>query len=293
MAQHNPFPVTVHPYPSPVPGSTCAYELGNTSARNAVLFIGGLGDGPHTIPYIRTVSKHLEESSSLDYSIFEIRIRSSFQGFGTSSLKNDVEDISALVRYLRGKGRQRIVLFGHSTGCQDCIEYANYEKNQTEPVDGFILQAPVSDREFLVAQEPNWKDCLEAAEQAIAEGKADWCLPPAKVPKALGSYMTAYRLRSFLARDGDDDYFSSDLSDDQVRKYWGRFKSPVLVAHSEKDEYVPGHVDQEALSKRYREASPLVSPLSGLIPNTGHTVKHEEAREWLAKRVGEFLESLP
>lgn len=118
MSEFDPFPVTVHPYQSPVPGSTVAYELGNTSAKNAVVFIGGLWDGPHTVPYIRTVARHIKQAAGLDYSVFEIRMRSSFQGFGTSSLKNDVADISALVKYLRGKGKERIVLFGHSTGTQ-------------------------------------------------------------------------------------------------------------------------------------------------------------------------------
>lgn len=118
QATVEPFPVTVHPFPSPKRGGSHAYELGNTSAKNAVVFIGGLTDGPHTTPYIRTVAKHLENSSSLDYSVFEIRMRSSFIGFGTSSLANDVEDISALVKYLRGRGKEKIVLFGHSTGCQ-------------------------------------------------------------------------------------------------------------------------------------------------------------------------------
>lgn len=115
-----PFSVTAHPYRTRVQGGV-AYELGPTSAKNAIVFVGGLFDGPHTVNYTRPLAKLLENSSDLDYSVFEIRMRSSFIGFGTSSLKNDVEDISALVKYLRSIGREKIVLFGHSTGCQVCI----------------------------------------------------------------------------------------------------------------------------------------------------------------------------
>lgn len=79
---------------------------------------------------------------------------------------------------------------------------------------------------------------------------------------------------------------------EKVNKYWGRFKQPVLALHSEKDEFVPDSIDQKVLNKRYRDANPVVSSLSGLIPNTGHTVLEDEAREWLAKRVIEFLETL-
>lgn len=117
MATNRTFSVTVHPYKSPTRAS-CAYEQGDTSSLNALVFIGGLTDGPHTVSYIRTLAKALEERRDLSYSVFEIRMRSSFQGFGTSSLLNDVEDISSLVKYLRSIGRKKIILMGHSTGTQ-------------------------------------------------------------------------------------------------------------------------------------------------------------------------------
>ena len=82
-------------------------------------FLSAASKTAHTpTPYIRTVAKQLELASELSYSVFEIRLRSSFIGFGTSSLEEDVADISALVKYLRTLGREKIVLFGHSTGCQ-------------------------------------------------------------------------------------------------------------------------------------------------------------------------------
>lgn len=77
-----------------------------------------------------------------------------------------------------------------------------------------------------------------------------------------------------------------------MKKYWGRYQKPALVLHSEEDEFIPEGVDQVALNKRYQDASSMVSPLSGLIPKTGHTVLQDEAREWLAAKVIEFLTSL-
>lgn len=111
-----PFTVTVHPYASKVKHA-CAYELGSP-AKHALVFIGGLTDGPHTVPYIRTVAAKIEAATALDYSVFEIRIHSSFDGFGWGSLAQDVEDVSAVVKYLRSIGKEKIVLMGHSTGCQ-------------------------------------------------------------------------------------------------------------------------------------------------------------------------------
>ena len=66
--ESGPFPVTVHPFESPTP-CTCAYEMGSPSSRNALVFIGGLGDGPHTVPYIRTVAHRLGAAAGLIASI--------------------------------------------------------------------------------------------------------------------------------------------------------------------------------------------------------------------------------
>lgn len=117
MATHSTFPVIVHPYRSAVRGS-CAYEIGTAGAQNAIVFIGGLKDGPHTSPFIWTVADCIKKEGKVDYSVFEFRMRSSYNGYGTSSLSDDVDDTSSLVKYLRSIGKQKIVLFGHSTGCQ-------------------------------------------------------------------------------------------------------------------------------------------------------------------------------
>jgi pimeloyl-ACP methyl ester carboxylesterase len=286
-----PFSVTVHPYRAPVRG-VVAYEMGASGSRNALVFVGGLTDGPHTSPFIRVVARHLEKASNLGYSVFEVRMRSSFTGFGTSSLANDVEDISALVKYLRSIGKEKIVLLGTSTGCQDCMEYADYTKHENLPVEGFILHAPVSDREALEMVFPDNQESIDLARSMIAEGKQDDCLPQDMVPSVLEAPISAYRFNSLCAKGGDDDYFSSDLDDAVVAKFWSRFKQPVLVLHSAEDEFIPEHVDQVALNKRYRDANPNVSSLSGLIPGTGHTVREPEARELLAQKVAEFLETV-
>lgn len=266
--------------------------MGNTASKNALVFIGGLKDGPHTTPYIRTVARRLEKTPELNFSVFETRLRSSFDGFGRSSLADDVQDISALVKYLRSIGREKIILFGHSTGCQDCMEYTNYAKYSNSPVDGFILQAPVSDRESLDTFIPDYQPKLDYANKMIAEGKGEDVLPNEYSIAMLDAPISANRFHDLFAKGGADDYFSSDLDDQTVHNFWSRFNKPVLVLHSEKDEFVPARVDQAAINKKYQAASSFVSPLSGLIPGTGHTVLQEEAREWLAGRVVEFLRTL-
>ncbi|KAK6210131.1 hypothetical protein QIS74_11715 [Colletotrichum tabaci] len=252
-----PFSCAVHLYESPTSHAS-AYEIGPSAASNAILFIGGLGDGPHTVLYTQSLAKHLK-STGQGWSVFEIRMRSSFSGYGYSSLKNDVEDISALVRYLRGIGKKKIVLMGHSTGCQDCAEYT---KHKEDPVDGFILQGPVSDRESIAdSVDHEWlKKSLEYAKKLIDEGK-----------------------------DGDDDYFSSDLDESFVSEVWNRFQQPVMALQSAEDEFVPDKIDKQALVDSWKKISPKVHELSGLIPGASHTVKKPESQQWLAERVVQFL----
>jgi hypothetical protein len=110
-----PFAVTVHPFTSPTP-SSCAYERGDSSSRNALVYLGGLTSGPHATPQIEPLIEALQAGTDLSYSFWEFRMRSSYTGFGFSSLANDAEDLSALVIYLKGLGKEKIVLLGSSTG---------------------------------------------------------------------------------------------------------------------------------------------------------------------------------
>ncbi|KKY36128.1 putative dolichol-phosphate mannosyltransferase [Diaporthe ampelina] len=289
-----PFPVTVHPYPSKVKHA-CAYELGSSLARNALIFVGGLGDGPHTVPYVRTVAAKIEADTGISYSVFEIRIRSSFCGFGWNNLAKDVQDISSLVKYLRGIGKEKVVLMGHSTGSQDCIEYNDYEKHQNEPIDGFILQGSVSDREgFVVDLGKDEADRMVAlATEMVNDGRKDDAVPKSRLPRPFFPWpVTAYRLQSLAGVGGDDDYFSSDIPDEKLVTIWGRVKQPIMVVPSAEDQYVPKTVNFEKLLAKWKSFCPSMSDLSGLIPGANHTVDSQESQDWLGDRVVSFLKSL-
>lgn len=283
-----PYSCTVHAFKSATQGSR-AYEVGKADARNAIIFVGGLGDGPHTVPYVLPLAQHLE-AAGRDYSIFEIRMRSSFTGFGYSSLKNDAEDIESLVQYLRGLGREKIVIMGHSTGSQDCMEYTT---NKAQPADGFILQGCVSDREAaaMFIDPKDLQDSIELTAKMIAEGQGQVFIRHDQVKDAFDP-ITAYRWHSLVSRGGDDDYFSSDLDEQTVSKFWNRFEKPALALYSAEDEHVPSFVDREALVDSWKRLGAKVHPLSGLIPGASHTVKQPEAQAWLNERVAEFLKDI-
>jgi pimeloyl-ACP methyl ester carboxylesterase len=90
---------------------------------------------------------------------------------------------------------------------------------------------------------------------------------------------------------GDDDYFSSDLSDEKVEAIWGKLSQPVLILPSEKDEWVPKDIDVAGLVDRWKRfCKPgIASDLSGPIPGANHRVEDATAQQWLSRRVAAFL----
>ncbi|KAM7205047.1 Protein of unknown function (DUF1749) domain containing protein [Rhypophila sp. PSN 637] len=339
MAPPETFPVEVHEF---LPTSTSTkpthiYEYGmhdpddthssstgaatngyHDSNRNALVFIGGLGDGPSTVPYIRHIVRNLiyarlqppsssetSQARSLrlrPWTVFEVRLSSAFSGWGNSSLSQDVNEIAAVVRYLRSTLNKRtVVLMGHSTGCQDCVAYLR-RWSLTRPaeipvVGGVILQGPVSDREAIamtMAPE-DMQMSIDVARRMIDEGKDKEYMPKNLLPADMrDTPVTAYRFHSLTSRLGDDDFFSSDFTDAETRDIWNPLTKPVLIVPSEKDEFVPETVNVQGLMDKWRRSCRpgVYSDLSGLIPEANHRVDNEEGKMWLVERVLNFLGQL-
>lgn len=193
-------------------------------------------------------------------------------------------------------GKHDIVLFGHSTGSQDCIHYAvsgNENAQTSNPVDGFIMQGPVSDREMF-ANDMSGEELthlLKVSEELIEQGK-----PQEPIPRLTGSLswfppMSAYRFHSLAAKGGDDDYFSTDLGKERLEEIFGKLSKPTLMLHSSNDEAVAKTVDKTALIEKWQGIAKegVISDLSGEIPGANHRVEDGEAQRWLAERVERFL----
>lgn len=83
------------------------------------------------------------------------------------------------------------------------MEYNRYDKYHNEPVDGFIMQGSVSDREgYNDALSPQKvDDIVSLAKDMIDAGRADDAVPKSKLPPGFffPNPMTAYRLHSLAA----------------------------------------------------------------------------------------------
>uniref|UniRef100_A0A7C9A8C9 Uncharacterized protein n=1 Tax=Opuntia streptacantha TaxID=393608 RepID=A0A7C9A8C9_OPUST len=141
-----------------------------------------------------------------------------------------------------------------------------------------LEQAPVSDREYR-ATLPETAAMIDLASKMISEGKGSELMPRNANPDAP---ITAYRYHSLCAYMGDDDMFSSDLTDDQLRMRLGHMSStPCQVIFSMGDEYVPDYVDKKALVER------LCRALGG-----AEKVEIEHGNHSLSNRAGESVDAI-
>ncbi|XP_022861783.1 UPF0613 protein PB24D3.06c [Olea europaea var. sylvestris] len=213
--------------------------------KQQVIFIGGLMDGFLASEYLEPLAIALEKER---WSLVQFLFSSSYSGYGISSLKQDALELDQLISYLINKeDSEGVVLLGHSTGCQDIVYYMRTNAACSRAVRAAILQAPVSDREFK-ATLPETASMIDLASMMISEGRGLELMPREANPD---SPITAYRYHSLCAYNGDDDMFSSDFSEDQLKQKLGHMSSiPCLVIFSMADEYVPDYVDKKALVDR-------------------------------------------
>ncbi|KAL2837122.1 hypothetical protein BJY01DRAFT_221311 [Aspergillus pseudoustus] len=326
---------------------------------HTLLFIGGLGDGLGTVEYVADIVAALEDT---EWSLFCPILSSSYGGWGMSGLTQDVQEIALCVEYILGYKRRsssscsssnaKIVVMGHSTGCQDVMQYISapnpdhhryYDSGSawdrglgsstsgvgisiTRPqIDGAIMQAPVSDREAIqwVLREGNKRHSPEelqrfysaAIKQAQKHTFEDYhsldTVVPLPATACLGfPASTPISSRRFLSLaspgspqdPGEDDLFSSDLTDDRLRQTFGAIhgrgvlRSKLLVLYSGRDETVPPSVDKVHLLRRWQRATDADQAhwheQSGVIPGASHTISgagQAKPRQILVRKVMRFL----
>jgi pimeloyl-ACP methyl ester carboxylesterase len=278
-----------------------ARPLSSSPPKHTLLFVAGLGDGLLTVKYPTVLAQSLPS----DWSVVEVSLLSSYNGWGTGSLQRDVREISEAVQFFRNlrPADGKIVLMGHSTGCQDAMEYVSGKGAANRAaIDGIILQAPVSDREGKNLS-PEHEKSLQVAQQFKDDGKEDDVLPLSAVSGLVygRAAVTAYRWLSLLVFGGDDDYFSSDLPDQKLRSSFGAFKksSPLLILWSGADEHAPSHLDSTKLMARWtefvRQGGGIVdSERSGVVADAHHNLNGDPDRvvEDLARRVTGYLQNI-
>ncbi|KAI9372666.1 hypothetical protein BJX61DRAFT_427373 [Aspergillus egyptiacus] len=317
------YPGTLHNY---APRLT-AFEF-NASQRqkpHSLLFIGGLTDGLYTVPYVQELAKALEPT---EWSVFSLLLTSSYGGWGIGSLDQDVEEIAKCVQYVRdlkrSSGAGKVVIMGHSTGSQDVLHYLYTANPVTKnpdvdgvvgltrpPVDGAIMQAPVSDREAMRPALQGSAEVREAYETLVrfAREQPARAICPIELSGLVGlppgTPISARRFWSLASpespeKPAEDDLFSTDLTDQRLEETFGMvgerglLKGTLVALYSGSDEYALEGCDKEALLKRWKRATDSKGvkkwddEASGVIPGASHNVR-DEGQAWLMERVLGYL----
>ncbi|PLB36189.1 uncharacterized protein BDW47DRAFT_53833 [Aspergillus candidus] len=279
---------------------------------NALLFVGGLTDGLLTVPYVEKLAQALEPTP---WTIYNVLLTSSYHGWGVGSLDQDINEIAQCVDFVRGRlpANSKIVLMGHSTGSQDVLHYL-YKENPTSggearerpALDGAIMQAPMSDREMLIATTKGSHESHAALSQLVhfARTRSTTEIMPLNLTAAVGmpadTPINAYRFWSLASPESpetpaEDDLFSSDLTDQRLKETFGvvgergLLRGKLMALYSGKDEYGAPGLDMEGMLRRWKEATAgKWDEGSGIIPGATHNVQ-DEGQEWLAERVTGYL----
>ncbi|KAH7380229.1 hypothetical protein DE146DRAFT_637260 [Phaeosphaeria sp. MPI-PUGE-AT-0046c] len=294
-------PGTVHKYNKKLVAFEHASPKPTVATPNTILWIGGLGDGLLTVDYPGTIAASLPSN----WTLAEVLLRSSYNGWATGRLSRDARELGECVSYFRRiRPDTKVVLMGHSTGCQDIMEYLVGADSKKRPsIDGAILQGGVSDREawedMLSTDEEKaqFKQIVDTAKRMIDAGDERAILPVKgnMVAEGLGAPISAYRTYSLLAKGGDDDYFSSDLGDEVFKGTFGRIAKQTKVCFllGSEDPYAPKKVDKEELLGRWtrivREGGGSVDDVNGGVVEGAHHNLDGDPEEVVRDLVGRVL----
>ena len=210
--------------------------------NNALILIPGQADGFMSMTYSKLLSDRLLQ---LDYSMVQVQISSSFLQFGFGSIQKDCTELTELVSFLKKEmDFKKIIFLGHSTGAQDSLYFLRYSTLRSV-VNAVILQGAVSDRDIILS-DPTLLKMHKQAHELKIEGKEDSFLED----YLFDAPITAKRFLSLSERLSDEDMFSLDLTENELRPILEPIEMPVMLCFSSEDEYVPNYTAQRELAER-------------------------------------------
>lgn len=211
---------------------------------NGVVLIPGLTDGFMSMAYSAKLAKALH---TMDYSLVQMQISSSFMQFGFNSIQGDCKELTVLICFLKEELKfNRVVLLGHSTGAQDSLYFLRHS-TMRDAVNAVILQGAVGDRD-VIHSDPSLLVMLEEATKLRhrQEGKEETFLREF----LFGAPVTVRRFLSLSERLSDEDMFSVDLTEEELTPILKVVRVPIMLCYSSGDEYVADCGAQKRLAAR-------------------------------------------
>ncbi|MBI2173383.1 MAG: DUF1749 domain-containing protein [Candidatus Aenigmarchaeota archaeon] len=197
------------------------------------------------------------------------RAGTAFEKFETS-----LNDVKGAVDFAGENGFSKIILSGHSTGCQKITYYQS--KVQDKRLKGIVLLAPADD--YNVARKEFGEKFEAILKEAKKLDKND--LMPSKMLN--GSFFGAARLLSVAEPENIE---ASILNYDSEMKLFSKIRCPVLAIFGSKDKFLTKTSKEHLKILKERTASQNFG--SVIIKNADHSFTKkekelvEEIRRWL------------
>ncbi|KAF2166496.1 hypothetical protein M409DRAFT_23133 [Zasmidium cellare ATCC 36951] len=301
----NNYPGTLHTLPNNVFAFEPSKPLVRSLDINTLVWVGGMGDTVGSVAYPFTIAQSLGPK----WSLVTCSLRSAGPAWGVRSLATDAEDMASIISHLKERRPGgKVVIMGHSTGCQDCMEYTVGTGADKRPsVDGVILQAPVSDREALENELPQAfkHEVDQLALKMCQEGQDKDAMPNRLTGPVFGRVAISARRWVDVSspgpdHSGADDYFSSDLPVERLKGTFGKLppSSPLLVLYSGSDASVP-QVNATALLEQWtslvKESGGNIDDKNGgIVVGASHNLNNNPGSvvQDLVTRVVKFIDRI-
>lgn len=179
--------------------------------------------------------------------------------------EDSIYDIDLAIQTAKDKGYKRIILLGHSYGCNKVIYY--YYKKHPNVLGIILASAPDMIGSHLSAQSDDYEELLKEAKENIDNGE-----PTKLLHKMMEDYM-------YMSSQTYYNWFNKDSNLDNLPvvsnpEHWNQFASidvPILTFSGSKEEAYYLHLDllkEKALNCNNFEYK--------IIKDTGHTYKNKE-----------------
>lgn len=177
-------------------------------------------------------------------------------------------DVAAAVAFAKSRGAKRIILVGHSTGCQKSVWYLSH--SPAPEVKGAVFLAPLSDYAALIKDmTPHAYQTLRVEVEKLEREDPRALVPQESLP--FPELIDAQRWLSLYTPESDEEIFTygSGKQPATLRKT----RVPVLALFSSHDQYADRSAEE--LARWFTEARPKLPIESYVVdaPDHGFTGK--------------------
>ncbi len=183
---------------------------------------------------------------------------SRFIGTARERFEDCIYDISAAIDVAEKLKYKRIILAGHSTGCQKATYYMS--KTHDKRVNGIILLAPVDDYNSTRNELGNrFNEAVKIAKAMVEHGKGE-----RQTPEWI-SYYTARRFLSYAEKSNTE---AKIFNYESKMEEFASVRCPILAVFGSKEEHAPKNVNQMLSTLEKRTKSRSFKKV--LMKGTGH-----------------------